>query len=137
MSWVTFDADAALAQMSPDERAGYTAAHGADKLAGICSATVAELRGYLAGRTVMGAAGTIPESLARVAGTVARYHFLNSLPVKSLLTEQRIREYERAMEYLRDIAAGNLPAPVDGGGSGMSVVTAGDRLHTRDTLDGL
>lgn len=136
MSWVTFTTADVLVQFSPGEQAAYESSHGSDKLAGVCSNVVAEIRGYLASRTALGASNTIPDSLLRTAVVMARYAFLNSLPVKGLLTEERVKEYERAMDFLRDIARGDAPVPVESSG-GMQVVSSTDRLFTRTTLDGL
>lgn len=136
MSWVTFTEADVLVQFSPGEQAAYDSSHGSEKLPGVCTNVVAEIRGYLAARTTLGASGTIPDSLLRTAAVMARYVFLNSLPVKGLLTEERVKEYERSMEYLREISRGDVPVPVDDSG-GMEVVSSTARLFTRTTLEGL
>lgn len=136
MSWVTFTTADVLSQLSANEQAAYAASHGQDRLRDICATTVSEVRGHLAARTALGPTGTIPDALLRVAVALARHYFLNSLPVKGLLTEERVKEYERAADYLRDISTGDVPVPVERSG-GMQVVSAPDRLFTRDTLSGL
>ena len=64
-----------------------------------------------------GADGTIPPECRHALGAIFRFRVLSSIPNESLMTEARMIEYNSALKYLADIAAGrariSLPDPVD------------------------
>lgn len=56
----------------------------------------------------LGAGDTVPATLVDAALTIARHRLLNRLPIASLLTEGRRREYDDAMRILSDVASGGM-----------------------------
>ncbi|MBI3986980.1 MAG: DUF1320 family protein [Lentisphaerae bacterium] len=78
-----------------------------DPLPEIVQQAVDEVRGYIAAcRTnTLGAAGTIPSRLISAALALIRYRLATRLPVKALLTEDRVKENEAAIRLLERVAS--------------------------------
>ena len=72
----------------------------------IVAQAIDEVRGYVAaGGFTLGAEGTIPGKLKGATLNLIRYRLCSRLPVASLLTEARIKEYEDALRLLEQVAA--------------------------------
>jgi phage gp36-like protein len=76
-------------------------------LSDIIAHVVDEMRGYIAAcaANTLGQAGTIPAKLLSAALAMIRYRLATRLPVKSLLTEDRVKENEAAIRLLEQVAA--------------------------------
>jgi len=143
MSWITLTTADVLEQFNETERQAYQDAQGEDTMAGLISKVCTEVQGYVRKRYEVGAAGTIPDELESAAVALIRYRFLNSLPIKSLMTEQRVKEKEDALTLLRDVAKGNFAIagtfkPADDESNTLSPsISERTRTHTRDNQDGI
>lgn len=73
----------------------------------IIGQVIDEMRGYIAAcaSNTLGVAGTIPQKLLGAALAIIRYRLATRLPVKSLLTEDRVKENEQAIHLLEQVAA--------------------------------
>lgn len=76
--------------------------------------TTYEVRGYVAAYhgTAVGQPGTIPEELLSAAIAIARWRIIGRLPVKTLASDNRRKEYEDAIAQLRDVATGKFAISV-------------------------
>lgn len=111
------------------------------------ASTVAMVRGYVAARAsnVLGDGVTIPDELKDAALVVMRHKVFSRLPgMKRLMDEARVREYEGAMELLRDVAAGRfavVPPTTASADQPISqtaeVVSSRVRQHTREKWSGV
>lgn len=113
MSWITLTADDVLRSLTGAERSAVrtaaTAEGQADPLLEILGDVVREVRGYVAANTAntLGDGATIPDELKNAALSRARFESLTRLPVgRSLLTEDRVKANEQAIQLLRDVARG-------------------------------
>lgn len=129
MSWITLASADVLAQFSAAEKTAYDAVSGADKLPDIIVSVSNQVRGYAAVKNTLGAAGTIPDSLEGVAIAIIRFRFLNGLPSKTLLTDDRRTEYNDALKVLQDVAAGKfiIDNPASGAASFGSAAVLTER----------
>ena len=72
----------------------------------IVNQVIDEVRGYIAAAGVtLGTEGTIPSKLKVATLNLIRYRLCSRLPVASLLTEARIKEYDDAVRLLEQVAA--------------------------------
>ncbi len=73
----------------------------------VIAATMDEVRGYIAGSTlvVLGAEGTIPDKLIDCAIRIAVWQLVKRFPTKLLATEARRTDYQDAIRLLKDVAA--------------------------------
>lgn len=142
MAWVTFSAAHVLAVLSAAEKAAYDAASSQDNLQEIASAVAEDVRGYVRSRySVPDTAGSIPASLVSAATAIARWRFLNSLPIGRLQTDARKEEARQAIDQLKSIRTGGF-AIEDPSGSGATQhtgpsFTTPSREFTRANQDGL
>lgn len=76
----------------------------------IVSQVVDEIRGYIAAHRAnkLGAGETIPEKLMSAALAIIRYRLATRLPVKSLLTQERVNENDAAIRLLERVADGRF-----------------------------
>ena len=114
-----------------------------DPLPDIITQVTDEVRGYVAAnrKNTLGAAGTLPSKLHGAALAMIRYRLATRLPVKSLLTEDRVKENEAAIRLMEQVAAGkfSIEDPTSGDRSGVSIEQASTptRIATRTKLAGL
>lgn len=110
----------------------------ADPLPGVCEQTAAEVRGYVAAHaanTLSDNVLEVPGNLTRATLALVRNRLASRLPVASLVTEQRRREYEDAIQLLRDVAAGRYAVDVPSNPSTNPEAPAAPRprITARDT----
>jgi hypothetical protein len=114
-----------------------------DPVPGIVTVVIDEVRGYVAAnpRNVLGADGTVPSKLVSAALAIMRHRVCTRLPVKSLLTDERISEKNDAIRLLERTADGKfaIEDPVSGDTSGPKVeqVSTPTRKTSRAKLSGL
>ncbi len=114
-----------------------------DPLPEIVTQVVDEVRGYIAGcrENTLGADGTLPSKLQSAALAIIRYRLATRLPVKSLLTEERVEENKAAIRLLEQVAACkfSIEDPNSGDRSGVAIEQASTptRVATREKLAGL
>lgn len=140
MSWITFTETDVLEQLSPQEKASYTAVQGSNKLPDVVASVVQEIRGYVGVKNPLAAGATIPPELESTAISIVRYRFLNGLPDKRLLTEQRVAENDQALTRLRAVAKGEFAISQSDGGTssgGSSVISSRPTRVTSAGLNGL
>ena len=119
MAWSTLTESQVTSQFSGAEKAAYDAKRGDDVLSDIITHVVHEVRGYVGVKHRLASGVTIPDALVSSAIAIVRFRFLNGLPSKSLITDDRRKEYDNALELLRSVAAGNFAIEdVDGGDAG-------------------
>lgn len=147
MSWQTITSDSVLSKLSGAELSAIqTAALGTnqtDPVPGIIAAVVDEVRGYVAANpdNRLGAEGMVPSKLVSATLALIRYRVCTRLPVKSLLTEDRVREKDDAIRLLERVADGRFAVedPVTGETASPKVeqVSTPTRKATRTKLGGL
>ena len=147
MSWISITSSDVKVKLTGAELAALQSAALAsgqsDPLPDIISQVSDEVRGYIAANrsNTLGAAGTIPQKLLSAALSIIRYRLATRLPVKSLLTEDRVKENEQAIRLLEQVAADKfaIEDPVSGETSGVSIEQASTpvRTATRTKLAGL
>src|SRR4051812_27549529 len=110
MSWITLTVDdvkpkLAAAELSALRSAALASGQG-DPVAEILTEVVNEVRGYIAAceRNTLGAGVTIPDKLKSATLAIVRYRAATRLPVKSFLTEDRVKENEAAVRLLEQVA---------------------------------
>jgi len=108
MAWITPSADDVKTRLTGAElnafRTVALASGQADPITQVMLDTVNEVRGYVAaGGYVMGTAGTIPPQTLAPALAIIAYRLATRLPLK--VSEDRRKQYEDAIAYLRDVAA--------------------------------
>jgi phage gp36-like protein len=79
-------------------------------LAEVIEQVVDEVRGYVAAHAAnqLGASQTIPQKLLSASLAIIRYRLATRLPVKSLLTEDRVKENDAAIALLQRAADGKF-----------------------------
>lgn len=147
MSWTTLTADHVKTRLAAAELAALQtvalAVGQTDPLPEIIAAVTDEIRGYIAANSSnqLGAAGAVPPRLESAALAIIRYRLATRLPVKSLLTEDRVKENEAAIRLLERVAAGNFAIEDSAGNevSGVRIEQASTptRTATRSKLSGL
>jgi len=148
MAWQTISTDNVKTRLAGAEVAALQTAALAegqsDPLPEIVQTVVDEVRGYIAaGGFSLGAAGTLPSKLVSAALAIVRYRVCTRLPVKSLLTEQRVRENDAAVRLLERVADGKFmvedPVDLDTEASGGASPSFADRdlSYQREDQDGL
>lgn len=114
MAWTTpTQADVLAALSGPERDAVQTAALAAgqaDPVAAALATAVDEARGRIAANreNKLGLAGTIPATVLHHVVAIARWRMLSRLPVPELATETRRGEYDAALAFFRDVAAGRV-----------------------------
>ena len=150
MSWITItDADVITQLSGPEKAAMNTAALQASQdppLPEVITQVVLEVRGYVAAceRNTLGSGSTIPDELLGAAIARIRYVLATRLPVPSLITEDRRRANDQAIQLFRDVAGCSFrivgpdtPAAEQPGGPATELVSSTTRRATRDRLSGL
>lgn len=137
MSWIAITDIDVLDEITPAENATLKNIQGAtDKLPRILQRAVGKFRGaILAGGMTLGAADTLPESIADDVVAFARWKFLTSIPqAKAMQTEERKLAWQEALKVLELLRTGKFPVenPADSSasqsGSGVTLVSA-DQEH--------
>lgn len=110
MAWTTITTDDIRARLTgPEMAALQSAALGEsqeDPTPEIVAQVIDEARGYIAaGGYTLGAEGTLPSKVKGATLNIIRYRLISRLPVASLMTESRRREYEDAVRLLEQVAA--------------------------------
>lgn len=113
MAWIEItEANVRTRLSGPELAALKTAALAAGQgspLAELVAQTVAQVRGYVAaGGFSLEAGQTIPARLELATLNLIRFELATRLPVASLLTEDRRKASESALQLLRDTAAGRF-----------------------------
>lgn len=108
MSWITPSADDVKTRLTGAEIVAFRtvalASGQADPITQIMLDCVNEVRGYVAAAGyTMGSAGTIPPQTLAPALAIIAYRLATRLPLK--VSEDRRKQYEDAIAYLRDVAA--------------------------------
>lgn len=148
MAWQSLTTDDVKTRLAGAEVAALQSAALAsgqtDPIPDIITAVVDEVRGYIAaGGITLGAAGTIPSKLVSAALAIVRYRVCTRLPVKSLLTEDRVRENEAAIRLLERVADGKFaveePTTADTEAIGAPSPSFAEKTLTfdRDSQEGL
>lgn len=122
MSWQNLTPSDVLSKLSGAELSALqSAALGSgqtDPVPGIISAVVDEVRGYIAANpnNRLGSAGMVPSKLVSATLAIIRHRVCTRLPLKSLLTEERISEKADAIRLLERVADGRfaIEDPVTG-----------------------
>lgn len=145
--WTTLTADDVRTRLAAAELAALQTAALAsgqtDPLPEIVAAVTDEVRGYIAANHAneLGVAGAVPPRLVSAALAIIRYRLATRLPVKSLLTEDRVKENEAAIRLLERVAAGQFAIEDADGNeqSGVHIEQASTptRTASRSTLAGL
>jgi len=121
MSWITLSTDAVKSSLSGVEinaLSTYLAPGQADPMPDVITRTTSEVRGYVAAHygAQVGEGGTIPEELESAAISLARWRLLGRLAAgkaaQVLMTDSRRKEYEDAVQQLRDVATGKFAVSV-------------------------
>lgn len=119
---------------------------GGDPFISAIESAINEVRGFIAAwrLNLLGAEGTIPDTLKDTVLSIARYKLLNLPGAGGLITEDRRNEYKDAVALCRSVARGEFaveqPAeaiPNTAQAKTIEVVSAPDRQFTRDKLAGL
>ncbi len=115
MAWITLTTDDLLRSLSSAEhdavRTAAVRVGQEDPVAAIIEDVVREIRGYVAGNAsnTLGTGATIPDELKGASLARVRYEAFTRLPVgRALLTEDRVKANEQAIQLLRDVAAGRF-----------------------------
>lgn len=110
MAWITLTEDDILTRLSgPELTAIKTAALAVDQenpLPDVLLTVTRLVRSKVAAcrANTLGDGQTIPDELEAAAIAIARYYLADRLPVRTLMTEARIKAYDDAMRLLRDAA---------------------------------
>ncbi len=147
MSWITITEAYVQTKLAGAElialKTSALASGQSDPVAEIITQVTNEIRGYVAANheNTLGAAGTIPEKLLSAAVAIIRFRSATRLPVKTFLTDDRVREYEAAIRLLERVADAkfSIEDPVSGEESvgAIEQTSAPVRRATRATLEGL
>ena len=108
MAWVTLSVDEVKNRLTDQEiaavKASVSTAGVRDPLPGIVTQVIHEVRGYISGSgRKLNTGITLPESLINAAISRIRYELANTIPSGVLMTKDRIRENEAAIELLKSI----------------------------------
>lgn len=148
MSWQTLSVDNVKTRLTGPELSALQSAALAsgqeDPLPEIITTVVDEVRGYIsAGGHTLETGTTVPSKLVSASLAIIRYRLATRLPVKSLLDENRIREYQDAVKLLERVADGRfaIEEPVTAtsevqGGSSPSM-SSKTRIFTNSDEDGI
>lgn len=150
MAWITLTESDVITKLSgPEIAAMKTAALQAaqtNPLPEVIAQVVREIRGYVAACHVntLGDGDTIPDELAGAAISRIRYELATRLPVASLLTDDRRKANDTAIQLLRDVAkcafalvAPTTPDADQPAGPGIEVARCTRSRMSRSKLDGL
>lgn len=111
MSWVTLTQDDLLAKLTAPELTAVKTkalAEGQENpVPEELANCIQEIRGRVAacGNNTLGAGATIPHELVPAALAILRFRVLSRLPISTLITPAREREYNDALSLLKDVAA--------------------------------
>jgi phage gp36-like protein len=113
MAWTTLTAaDVKTKLTGPEVSAVQTAALASgqsDPLVEIVEQVVDEVRGYIAaGGYNLGDGTTVPSKLVSATLSIIRYRLATRLPVKTLLTTDRVEENKEAIRLLERVADGKF-----------------------------
>jgi hypothetical protein len=145
MSWITLSVEDVKTRLTGAEvtalQSAALASGQSDPLPDIVSKTVKELRGRLRNLGTLEAGEMIPDSWAHHALAIIRHRLATRLPASTILTEERIAEYQdaiRSLEALGPIVPDTPTTPDTTAGTGMSSpqFAARDCLFTREDQDG-
>lgn len=134
MIWITLTEDDVLTRLAGPELSAYrTAAKAsgqADPLPEIISGVVQEARGRVAkaGYTAEDE-DAIPEQIKHHVLAIIRYRLVTRLPLE--VKESRRKEYEDAMQFLREVAAGDVV--LDDAASGTMSTGSSQVISSRPT----
>ena len=148
MAWTTLSATDVKTKLSgPEVSAVQTAALASgqsDPLVEIVEQVVDEVRGYIAaGGYTLGNGTTVPSKLVSATLAIIRYRLATRLPVKSLLTTDRVEENKEAIRLLERVADGKFmveeptTASTETSGSGTPSMTDKTLEMQRADGDGL
>jgi phage gp36-like protein len=116
MSWAALTADEIKTRLSGPELAALQTAALAtgqtDPLPDVLLQVTDEIRGYIAARNDLGPSGTLPSQVRAAAIAIVRWRLAGRLSLGTagsmLQGEARKKEYEDALQLLKDIAAGKF-----------------------------
>ena len=114
MAWITLNESHVATRLTGPElaacRSAALAPGQANPLPEIVRQVINEVRGYIAAnrQNTLGAGETVPDKLESCALAIIRYRLADRLPLKSLLTQERVSENEAAIRLLRDVAKGDF-----------------------------
>lgn len=113
MAWIAIDTDDVKTRLAGAEvtalQSSALASGQADPLPEIVTQVVDEVRGYIAaGGFALEEGSKIPSKLLSAALAIIRYRCATRLPVKSFLTEDRVRENEAAIRLLERVSDGKF-----------------------------
>ncbi len=149
MAWITItEADVQTRLTAPELTAVKSIALApgqAAVLSEIVGQVVDEIRGYVAAyrANTLGAGTTIPQKLLGAALAMIRYRLATRLPVRSLLTQERVDENSAAIKLLERVADGKFAleepttADTETVSSPSPHVTAVDRHFKTEDQDGI
>ena len=144
MTWITLTEDDVLTRLAGPELSAYRtaakAAGQADPLPEIISGAVQEARGRVAkaGYT-SDDEDAVPEQVKHHVLAIIRYRLVTRLPLE--VKESRRKEYEDALQFLREVAAGDVvlddAATGTLGGGSSQVISSRARPVSLTSLKGL
>ncbi|MDR2981995.1 MAG: hypothetical protein LBV12_07075 [Puniceicoccales bacterium] len=149
MPWVPLTIDDVATKITGPEldaaRSSAKAKNQPDPLPDIIQSVIDTVRGYVltCANNTVGPSGTIPSQLVETALILVRTGALNRLPVSSLHTDARMKEYDNAIARLKDVAACRftIEAPTEKGPEQTSApgpsFTARSKQYTRRDEDGI
>ena len=113
MAWQTLSSENVKTRLTGPElsalQSAALASGQADPLPEIITAVIDEVRGYIsAGGHALETGITVPSKLVSASLAIIRYRLATRLPVKSLLDENRVREYQDAQKLLERVADGRF-----------------------------
>ena len=126
MAWTTVSEADILGKLSEDELAIYRSTQAdpesTDPLSDIISRVVSEVRARIAANAAntLDDGETVPSSVVDHLLAVVRYRLLTRLPIR--VSEDRRTEYEDALDFLSDVAAGKVA--IEDPGSGVTAKTS-------------
>ena len=148
MAWTTLTATDVKTKLTGAEvTACQTAALASgqtDPLVEIVEQVVDEVRGYIAaGGFTLGDGTTVPSKLVSATLAIIRYRLATRLPVKTLLTTERVEENKEAIRLLERVSDGKFvveeptTASSEALSAGTPSMTAKTLEYTADDGDGL
>ena len=148
MSWQTLTTENVKTRLTGSEltalQTSALADGQADPLPEIITTVVDEVRGYIsAGGYTLETGTTVPSKLVSATLAIIRYRLATRLPVKSLLDENRVREYQDAVKLLERVADGKFAieeattATTETIGGASPSMTSKTRTFTNDDEDGI
>jgi len=115
MAWVSITENDVRRRLNAGELAALAKYETSDdstgfKLADMILEVVREVRGFVAGyaSNTLGATDTAPNELTNTIAVITRHLFLTTQPNKALLTDHRVREYDRAYATLDLVTKGTF-----------------------------